>query len=41
MDEAGFVAAFEALLEQAWRERGAGVAQPQRALPPFGLPGRQ
>ncbi|MDE2604396.1 MAG: tetratricopeptide repeat protein [Burkholderiales bacterium] len=41
MDEAGFVAAFEALLEQAWRERGAGVAQPQRVLPPSVLPGRQ
>lgn len=41
MDEAGFAAAFEALLDQAWRERGAGVAQPQRGLPPSGLPGRQ
>jgi hypothetical protein len=40
MDEAGFAAAFEALLQRAWEERGTGgvVAPEQRDFQPAAAP---
>ena len=34
MDEAGFAAAFQGLVEEAWHKLGTGVAQPQRNVAP-------